>query len=369
LNKRLVTILLMLSILVGIGCTPEPEIVRHRVHKDRSGLEKLRQPDQPPVVHSPSMSEPKSEKTRMAVAIFNKTDATWFFKIVGPPEKIDAAEQQWRPFFESVKFEDKEPTWDLPEGWSAAGPKPMRFATFVIDDAPPSLELAISSLGPNQDMLDNVNRWRKQIGLKDIAESELDDNLKKHKTETGEFLLFDALGTGPGRMTPPFAGGGVAPFASGGAAPFAGGGGQPVGPTEKLEYDLPDGWTKLDSSMMVPVRLQKEVGDGKAQITIVELPADANEWEPNVIRWANQVSMGGLSKQQFAARTTDLKIDGVEGKQVDLIDLESESKTGMIGGMVKREGSAWFLKLTGNKQIVEDSREAFEQFSQSIRFK
>jgi hypothetical protein len=78
--------------------------------------------------------------------------------------------------------------------------------------------------------------------------------------------------------------------------------------------------------------------------------------------------MGDLSADEMAERVSDLTIDGVKGKSVDLIDLESDSPTGTIAGMVKRDRSAWFIKLTGDKKLVEESRETFDKFLGSLRF-
>lgn len=300
----------------------------------------------------------------MAVAIFQNPNTTWFFKVAGPADQVTKTEDQWKAFFETVKFKDDQPSWDMPEDWSKAGPKPMRHSTLIIGDSQPPLELAISSLGPDQDLLLNVNRWRGQIGLSASTIEELDGQIQKLESVAGKYLVFDATGTGSGGMRPPFAGG--APFANRvSAPPFTGG--APIG-SSKLAYEKPDGWSEGKTSSIVHARLIKKVESAEVQITIIEMPADANEWDPNVIRWANQVGMGNLSVEKMAERVSDLIVDGVVGKSVDLVDLDSEFPKGTIAGMVKRDGSAWFLKLTGDKKLVEDSRKAFGEFLGSLRF-
>lgn len=302
----------------------------------------------------------------MAVAIFQHPDATWFFKVTGPAEQVAKTEDQWKAFFKSVKFKEGQPSWDMPENWSTAGPKPMRHTTLIIGDTEPPLELAISSLGPGQDLLANVNRWRGQIGLRPSTTEEMDSQIQDLESDAGKYLVFDAEGIGSGQMRPPFAGG---------AAPFVNR--EPIAPistddagtkSSMLVYETPDGWSAGKTSSIVQARLIKKNESAEVQITVIEMLADANEWEPNVKRWANQVGMGDVSADQMAERVSDLTIDGVKGKSVDLIDLESDSPTGTIAGMVKRDGSAWFVKLTGDKKLVEESREAFEKFLGSLRF-
>ena len=51
-----------------------------------------------------------------------------------------------------------------------------------------------------------------------------------------------------------------------------------------------------------------------------------------------------------------------------MVDPKSDSPTGTVAGMVKRDGSAWFLKLSGDKKLVAENRETFKTFLESIRF-
>ena len=350
---------------MSVGCSPDPKIVRHSIPKERSGLEKLRQPD--PLTQTAFAPPEAAVKTRMVVAIFQNPEATWFFKVSGPAEQVSSTEDQWKAFFKTVKFTAGEPTWEKPENWSVAGPKPMRHTTLIIGKSEPPLELAISSLGPDQDLLLNINRWRGQIGLSPSTTEQLDGQIQNLESDGGKYLVFDAQGSGSGGMRPPFAGGG-APFANRQPQAPAIAEGSGAG-SKDLSFETPDGWSEGKSNSMVRARLIKKVETAEVQITVIEMPADANEWEPNVSRWANQVGLDSLSAEQIDERVSELTIDGVKGKSVDLVDLESDSPTGTIAGMVKRNGSAWFLKLTGDKKLVDASRETFEEFLGSLRFK
>ena len=364
----LATSLLLLCSL-NLGCEDEPGVVQQKVHKSRSGLDALRDSKTPSRSGQKPAAAAKT-KNRMVVAVFDNPDATWFFKLNGPLEQVNAAQQQWQTFFDSIKFEDKQPKWDEPEAWSKAGPKPMRFATLLIDgedEKSKPLELAVSSLGPGQDMLLNVNRWRGQLGLGKFTQDELETQLKTKKSDHGEYLLFDAQGTGSGTMRAPFAGGAVPPFAGGappmGKAPGAG----PGLADSALKFTAPEGWTTGRTSSMVQARFSKTAGEAEAQITVIEMPASTNHWKPNVERWAGQVGLNELSDQRLTELTSEIEVDQVEGKLVDLV-ADSKSENGVIAAMVKRQGSAWFFKLSGDKELVDQSRKEFETFMKSIRY-
>lgn len=368
-NLALVASLLLLCSL-NFGCVDNgPGVAQQKVHRSKSGLDALRKPKKPSLSQHGTAPAAKT-KNRMVVAVFDNPDATWFFKLNGPLKQVDAAQEQWQTFFDSIKFEDDQPKWDAPQSWSKAGPKPMRFATLLIDgedEKSKPLELAVSSLGPGQNMLLNVNRWRGQLGLGKFTADQLETQLKTKKSEHGEYLLFDAQGTGSGTMRAPFAGGAAPPFA-GGATPMGMAPGMGPGMADSaLKFTAPQGWTTGKTSSMVQARFSKTAGEAKAQITVIEMPAATNHWKPNVERWAGQVGLSELSDQRLAELTSEIEVDQIDGKLVDLV-ADSKSENGVIAAMVKRQGSAWFFKLSGEKELVDQSREEFETFIESIRY-
>ncbi len=359
MNKlnRITLLALLTPVLLSLplGCSKDEDIKVSLIPKERSGLAKLRQD---PRSTNKSPTEGVGQPTRMVVAIFQNPEATWFFKISGPAEQLAATENSWRPFLDTIQFDGNNPSWDLPSDWATGAEKPMRYATLKIGSFSPPLELAISSLGPNQDLLLNANRWLGQIGLPPTNLQNLETTIKN---ESSDFLLFDKTGRGSGKMTPPFAGGAQPPR-------------QPAGPpqqtpTQKVKFEAPVGWDTGSTNSMVRVRLTKETDGKKAQITVIEMPASANTWEPNVQRWQNQVGLGELSEPDLSARVSDINIDGVQGKIVDLIDLNSSSDVGTIAAMVKLGDSAWFLKLSGNKNLVDANRDSFKSFLNTLQLK
>ena len=66
-------------------------------------------------------------------------------------------------------------TFDLPEKWQRGGNRPMRVATFNVDEDGKQLEITLTRLGVNSgSMLANVNRWRGQIGLEPTDQATLE---------------------------------------------------------------------------------------------------------------------------------------------------------------------------------------------------
>ena len=71
--------------------------------------------------------------------------------------------------------------WDAPAGWNAGPERPMRKATLLIpgENGGPGAELAVTAFpGDVGGNLANVNRWRQQLSLPPIPESELGSALR-----------------------------------------------------------------------------------------------------------------------------------------------------------------------------------------------
>ena len=352
--------LFLLSVMaLYLGCAEPEQVQRYRIPKSRSDLGDIgaKKLSAPPT--RAAEASPKTE-SRMFVAIDEKDDVTWFFKVTGSIEAVNTTEDQWKSILKSVEYaEAGNPDWTLPEDWKLGPPKPMRYATLhTSTDETGQVVLSISSLGPNQNLLNNVNRWRGQLGLEPIGDNEL--QLAKLSNTSSEMKVFDA--TGMLALT-----GAMARAAQGTRAvsPQANRPARPQRPN--LKYDIPEGWIESNQSMMVPVRLRFGTDKSAPQITVTQLRATASEWIPNAQRWAGQVSMT-QDEDTLKELTSEITVDGLTGQKVVLLPENEEAKIGMIGAMVKREDIAWFFKLIGDKKFVADNQEVFDQLMMTFKF-
>ena len=74
-------------------------------------------------------------------------------------------------------------SWMLPDGWTALPASGMRLATINIPSTPP-LSASITEFGGT--LAGNVNRWRGQLGLAALPESEVDATLQEIETKLGK---------------------------------------------------------------------------------------------------------------------------------------------------------------------------------------
>lgn len=162
----------------------------------------------------PAQGDDASAAPRMLAAIFPSDTTTWFIKTVGSRAALEPYRDGFIALCESVHFGDGAmaggpapppsgsagptgragtggagnggvgtggagtggarigPTWgSLPSGWSVdAAPRAMSVASITVSDGGGEASLTITPLGGAQDLLANVNRWRRQVGLGPVAD-------------------------------------------------------------------------------------------------------------------------------------------------------------------------------------------------------
>lgn len=361
--RRLVALGLLLFAAVSSACSKPAEIRRYQVEK-------------PP--------------HRMLAAIVTREKDAWFFKLTGPRVEVAELADEFRAFLESLRFAegaDAKPEWDLPSGWTLQPGNEQRFATIEIPSEPKPVELSVTRLPvppmvpADSYQLQNINRWRQQMRLGIILSDQLAEESQGLTTKSGVAVTWvNYVGTmaepsrGPremmGRdgmgMEAPFAGGpGVPP----GGAPGAGGS-APSAPLP-FTHEAPAEWQVLPTSNFR--RLAFQVGsksDGTAaEITVINLPAEANDLLANVNRWRGQCELPPWTSEQLAQSAKTVEMGSVQGTYVELA---AEKPAGgdkvVLGVIAVHETQAWFFKMIGPRQSVMSEKPRFESFIKSVKF-
>lgn len=87
--------------------------------------------------------------------------------------------------------------WELPEGWAPGAQSPMRYASFMAsrENGEKADISVITFPGNGGSDLDNVNRWRQQIGLAPVDTSQLTSLIIPLQSESVSFSTTDLTGT------------------------------------------------------------------------------------------------------------------------------------------------------------------------------
>jgi hypothetical protein len=130
-------------------------------------------------------------RQRNLIAMLTRGTMSWFFKMSGEDAFVMMQKTKFLQFLKSVSFSEDSPAqttaapatqggnadsiWTVPSGWQPVPPAQFLLAEFVIS-APSGAQAEVNVAAMDGDgggLLANVNRWRGQLGLGTLGESDL----------------------------------------------------------------------------------------------------------------------------------------------------------------------------------------------------
>lgn len=338
--------------------------------------------------------EPESAPGRLIGVLLNHGDETWFFKVLGPDDAVRRQASQIKAFLIGLKIENGAPQWKLPDGWREQRDNPNRYATLLLDESAPPLELAVSKFPGGQDVAANINRWRGQLGLPPQEAAEALLSIVELKTAAGPAQYVELSGsyTPEAAAMPPLAGG-AGPSAKPGVGPVkeeaknaalpAGhpplgampAGGAPAGnagpktvAAGPVQYVAPADWASSPPSQFNLAAFNVAEGAEKLRITISDAQGDLLS---NINRWrAQELSLPPIDADQLQTAVTKMKVGGRDASFVELIGSANPGPQQAIFVVVvpQASGSSWFLKLKGDAPLAQRRRDQFAQFLATVKF-
>src|SRR5262245_2598844 len=340
--------------LVGIlaGCRPPEQIAKYTVSK-------------PELIDSSLTATAPPEQ--MLAAMVQLGEQSWFFKLTGDPAVVEPSRGAFLDFVKSVKFSggsEPRPTWTLPAGWEELPGNEVRLATLKFRSGSQPLEISVIPAGGT--VLDNVNRWRKQVDLEPITGDELASTTETFQVDGRACTFASLVGTKAG------GGMGAAPFApfAGGAAPAP----RPSAPaagsapaSRELKYDVPKEWSPAANNAVSMAAFQATDGKQRVEITISSVGGDLLS---NVNRWRDQVGLPPIAIGELAKSVRKIETLGTAGDYVEAIGPgDVTAPQTILGVRADAGGVTWFIKLRGDRDLAAGEKSRFEAFVKSLQFK
>jgi hypothetical protein len=350
----------MMCGLVLAACRPAASIRSYSVPKEPSK-----------VAQAPAL-EPTD---RMLAAIVPTGEKAWFFKVTGPLKPINSVAPEINKFLEGIEVasDGEQPDWTLPAGWEEQPGSGMRAATISIPTTDVPLELSVLSLpwtgSPQDGVLANVNRWRRQMGLPAIGPQEMSEC-------TSELQLGDVVATRvdlrgwrkEASMKAPFSAGAKARSLPPSKVPSTPSAGRVSGAPE---MEPPDGWQpgRLNSFRKAAFVVK---GPGQqAEITVMDFPASGGSAmsDPltNLNRWRDELGMQALAEEDLPGQFEAIELGGTKGNFAALFP-ENDAGQATLVAMAERDGLIWFFKMKGDRDLVATQQGKFREFLKSVRF-
>jgi hypothetical protein len=154
--------------------------------------------------------EPKGRLLGAIIPVPN-TEVSWFVKFSGSIAGVSDHEKAFDEFLATIRITDDprtQPTYTAPPGWTEGARRQMRVVTFSPPAAKPGPDLYISSPFAGS-LLENVNRWRDEVGVRRVTEAELPAVTKEVMLGTVKAYKVDFRGPldPTGKKMGPFMGG------------------------------------------------------------------------------------------------------------------------------------------------------------------
>ncbi len=309
-------------------------------------------------------------------------------------------------------------SYKVPEGWEEVAPGEMRAASFRVVASGKTVDVSVVPLpGLAGGDLDNVNRWRKQVGLEAVTSDDLAKLATPVEIAGEKAQLFDQSGvnSSSGDKTRILATvlrrEGVAWFfkATGDAelvdqnraaflsflksvnfsAPaavaselppshppitsvpaMAAGGSSPAASGDHPDWQVPSTWKEIPGGQFLVAKFV--VGGEKSETAVnVSMSAgDGGGLNMNVNRWRKQLGLPEASAADLGKQVSTIDVAAGKASLVDLAG--TDARTGkparVIGAIVPVSGATWFYKLMGDAQVVEAEKAAFLKFLQTVKY-
>ena len=111
-------------------------------------------------------------------------------------------------------------------------------------------------------------------------------------------------------------------------------------------------------------------GSAPTAVNVSKSPGDGGGLLANVNRWRSQLGLGPVAEADLPSQVQSLDLPGGKASLADISgqDAETGQKARLLAAVVSRPGGTWFYKLMGDAPVVQQEKDAFLKFVQSVKY-
>lgn len=142
-------------------------------------------------------------------------------------------------------------------------------------------------------------------------------------------------------------------------------------PQAHVHWELPAGWKeeKPDRLRVASFTVRGESGK-LAEVAVIPLPGVSGIELDSVNIWRQELGLEPLKPEEFSEQAKEIAVGGGKGHQVEFVANENrpgkDFKNRTLGVVLPREKTLWFIKMTGEDELVAAQRDKFNAFVQSL---
>ena len=133
----------------------------------------------------------------------------------------------------------------------------------------------------------------------------------------------------------------------------------------ELTWTTPAGWTEVPAAQMRVASFKVSDANGKqVDVSVIPLAGTAGTDDANVNRWRGQAGLAPVSSDELQKAAEKIQAGGQPALLYDIAGPTNR----IIGVIQHRDDTAWFYKMTGDTDLVEQQKPAFIEFLKSLKF-
>ena len=139
-------------------------------------------------------------------------------------------------------------------------------------------------------------------------------------------------------------------------------GNSPHQDSHPVHWTTPSGWKELAPTERRVGNFLVTKGEKKVEISIIPFSGRAGTELANVNRWRGEIGLDPIAESEISGQP--VAIGGANGKLYDF----SGSESNTVAAILEKNGTSWFFKMRGDKEIVSQNKPTFVEFLNSISF-
>lgn len=142
---------------------------------------------------------------------------------------------------------------------------------------------------------------------------------------------------------------------------------------EDPTWEAPAHWTELPPTPIRKGNFVVEDAQGRqAEITVTAFPGDLGGLVANVNRWRQQLALPPQSPGEIESSVERLEVRDLEvtlvGMEADGYGSAPNETLAVFGAIIPVGENTWFVRMTGDRELVRGERPSLRQFVGSFRF-
>jgi hypothetical protein len=286
--------------------------------------------------------------------------------------------------------------WTLPESWQQLAPDGIRIGNFAVPGKEGAkATVAITSFpGDVGTELDNVNRWRRQLELAPVEQSEVSS--ESVTVDSSDAKLFDLSGSTARTIVALVRRNGATWFfkmtgdigAVTDAKPafmeflksvrFTGGSEAAPAATEVTaatadssspKWSVPSNWLeKAPGAMLFKSFSIADNAGASAAVTVSFFPGEVGGALANVNRWRGQMGLAPVAEDHLDGVADRLETAGGNATLVDFEGTDAKAGQRLVAIIAPHGENTWFYKLLGDKALVAKEKDSFVNFVKTVQY-